>query len=293
MTTLFRVLKISAVNFIRNSWVNVTAILIMFLVAMSVTLFSLVGISLNQTIRDIEGKADVSVFLKDGLSSDAIAKFQQEIASNLAVGKDGVHFVSKEEALAIFSGKNTGIEIAPEDNPLPASFEIKATNPVLLADVVTSMKNNPAIEVNGIKFNKEAIEKISYWANVLRNVGLSLIAVLCLISFFVILNTIRLALYSRKEEIEIMKLVGATDWFIRWPFIFESAYSGMVAGLLSGVVFLISFEFINAQLATLFRIQPLALDITFLLQVFCGQLLIGALFGAFSSFIGTRNFLKV
>jgi cell division transport system permease protein len=293
MHNLFRVLKISAINFIRNSWVNITAILIMFLVAVSTTLFVVVGMNLNQTISDIESKADVSIYLRDGSSPDEITRLQNLLQQQPAVKQDGIRFISKEEALTIFSGRNTGIEVAPNDNPLPASFEVKSNDPAQLSAIVEAVKDNTAIEKNGIKFNKEAIEKIMYWAQVLRTLGLTLISFLACISFLVILNTIKLALYTRKEEIEIMKLVGATDWFIRWPFIFESALSGFVASSLSVLVFLLGSSLLNSQLAVLFRITPVFFSWEFLLQVCVGQIVAGTLFGAFSSFVGTKGFLRV
>ena len=293
MHNLLRVLKISAVNFTRNSWVNITAILIMFLVAVSTTLFIVVGINLNQTISDIESKADVSIYLRDSAGPDEITRLQNLLQQHPAVKQDGIRFISKEEALAIFSGRNTGIDVAPNDNPLPASFEVKSNDPAQLTAIIEAVKDNPAIEKNGIKFNKEAIEKIMYWAQVLRTLGITLISFLACISFLVILNTIKLALYTRKEEIEIMKLVGATDWFIRWPFIFESALSGVVASSLSIIVFLLGSSLLNTQLAVLFRITPVLFSWDFLIQVCVGELVAGALFGAFSSYVGTKSFLRV
>ncbi|MEI6221417.1 MAG: permease-like cell division protein FtsX [bacterium] len=291
MPNFLRVFKFAFINFLRNSSVNITAISIMLLVSLSISLFSLVWINVNQAIITIEQKADVSVFLKDTASPASVAQLQKILQDNPDVRQ--AEYVSKEKALEIFRGRKTGIEVTAEDNPLPASFEIKAFEAVKLTTIIESIRDNQAIESNGIKFNKDAVEKILYWASVLRNLGLGMIAFLVLISFMVILSTVRLAVFTRKEEIEIMKLVGATDWFIRWPFILELSYAGVIASTISLLIFFAVIQAANAQLSIILKVPLVDLSPVMLVKFIAFQLLWGAFLGALSSYIATRAHLKV
>lgn len=291
MNTIFRVFRIAFINFSRNSSVNLTAISIMLLVSLSISFFIMVGLNINQAISMVEQKADISIFLKDTANPAEVASLQKTLQEIPTV--KSVEYISKEQALEIFRGRKTGIEISPEDNPLPASFEVKAFDVTQLNAVVESIKDVPAIESNGIKFNKEAIEKIIYWTSVLRNLGIAMIGFLVVISFMVIVSTIRLAVFSRKDEIEIMKLVGATDWFIRWPFIFEIAYAGIIASLISLVLFFLLFATINTQLSIIMKIPMVEITTAFVVQFIVFQIAWGALLGAFSSYVATHAHLKV
>lgn len=293
MESFLRIFSISLVNFVRNSVVNVTAVSIMLLVSLVISFFLIVALNINKAIEIVENKADVSIFLKDTASPSEVHALQEQLKTHPDVDQEQLRYVTKEEALEIFRGRKTGIDIAPEDNPLPASFEIKAHDAKKLSGIVEAIEQSPAIESNGIRFNKDAVEKILYWAAVLRNLGLGMILFLVLISFMVIINTIRLAIYTRKEEIEIMKLVGATDWFIRWPFIVELSYAGIIASVISLVIFFILFPTVTAQLATILKVPPVDVTPRFLLLFSLMQLTWGACLGAFSSYFATRTHLKI
>jgi len=277
----------------RNGWLSIAAISVMYLVFLSVNIFILFGNSFNTAISSIEDKVDFTVFFLPDASEAAILALRDDLLTNPLVKE--THYVSKDDAYEIYRSEKPEIEgaIVEYGNPFSASLDIKTTDPNQLEGVAETLENNPLIKK--IKYSKQTVDAINRGTRILRSVGVFLIGFLVVIAFLVTLNTVRLAIYNRGREIEIMKLVGATNWFIRWPFILEAVFDGLLAGLLATLTVYFAFDKFSTQLVDLsylLKIPPpvFGIEQAFMLAVY--QLGAGAILGAVSSIMAVRRHLR-
>ena len=174
----------------------------------------------------------ISVYLQDGLSTREI----QEIGTKISTlpGVKQVNLVTKEEAMERFKerlGEQQGILTALDGNPLPNGFEVKMDRPERVNTVAQTISEYKGVE--NTKFGQEVVERLFALTRMIRIFGVVLILFLALAALFIISNTIRLTVFARRKEIGIMKYVGATDWFIRWPFLLEGMILGFGGALVS------------------------------------------------------------
>lgn len=241
--TAARITKTGLHNFARNAWLSTAATAVMTITLTLVAVSYVATVALNSTIRGVVEKIDVSVYLKDSATPEQISALKVKLEQTDNV--QGVNIVSKQDALKQYREQNKDnpklLEAVTEtDNPLPASLQIKAEDPNKL-DPITAVVNQPEYkpllaEREPISYSgdrKATIDRIIQTSNFFKLMGLAASVVFVIISTLIIFNTIRMAIFTRREEIEIMKLVGATNWYIRGPFIFEAALYGIIAAFIS------------------------------------------------------------
>lgn len=241
--TAARITKTGLHNFARNAWLSTAATAVMTITLTLVAVSYVATVALNSTIRGVVEKIDVSVYLKDSATPEQINALKVKLEQTDNV--QGVSLVSKQDALKQYREQNKDnpklLEAVTEtDNPLPASLQIKAEDPNKL-DPITAVVNQPEYKAlladrEPISYSgdrKATIDRIIQTSNFFKVMGLAASIVFVIISTLIIFNTIRMAIFTRREEIEIMKLVGATNWYIRGPFIFEAALYGIIAALIS------------------------------------------------------------
>jgi len=254
--------------------------------------FVILALNLNTLIRQIESKVEITVYLKDGISSIDVQNLQDKIIVWPEVAD--VTYVSKEEAL---NRLRRDLKDQPEmleaisGNPLPASFEIKLKNPRTADKVAGKLKGEVAIDE--IKYGQDIAKKLFAVTTVIRWIGLVFIILLCFASLVLIANTIRLAIFARRKEIGIMKLVGATNWFIRWPFIFEGIFEGLIGSALAVTVLYLANVFFLMKAEELIPFLPLSFSQILFIKLMFGLALAGSTIGAIGSMIALRRFLKV
>ncbi len=241
----------------------------------------------------VEGQLQVRVYLEDGLPEVDLRQLEAHIAG--IPGVVGHAYVSQEEALERlrqYLGDDRFIlEAVEEANPLPASFEIDVLRPDLVERVAFELKDQPG--VREIRYSAEVVRRLLDLTNFFRLAGLAMAFLLTGVTVFIIANTIRLTVFARRDEIAIMKLVGATDWYIRWPFVLEGivlgAAGGGVAALLAAGGYRWLFRFVVERLPflPLVRPEPMLHNLTLVL------LAIGALVGVVGSQISVRRLLEV
>ncbi len=303
--TFGRVIKTGLVNFIRNAWLAVAAIAVM-VITLTIVLFSVIASATFQnTIQQITDKIDISVFLVDTVTDDQKKQLisQLEAQSNVK----SVEYISKDDALDRYKEQNKDnldllLAISQTDNPLPASLQIKPVDPNKLQEIRDFLEKPEVLALQSDKTNysgdrKEAIDKITGATSFLRQAGIVGIVVFAVISVLIIFNTIRMAIFNRREELNIMRLLGASTWYIRGPFVVETVLYGIISAILSVTICNILF---NIQ-ANAFNANSLGLlDIGFASKYFAEnfwkilgiQLTLGILIGAVSSIIATRRYLK-
>ncbi|MGM0378142.1 MAG: permease-like cell division protein FtsX [Bacillota bacterium] len=237
----------------------------------------------------------IAVYLDDQVEGEQIEKIKTQIKD--FKGVKNVRFKSKNKALNEYKnswGDNAYLLEGLEDNPLPNTLEI-SLDKIEYSDIIVNQVN----KFNGIeeiKYDKDTIGKLIHISNYIKNIGMILILILVGISTFIISNTIKLAMNARKKEINIMKYVGATSWFIRWPFILEGTILGLIGALLSsGLMYYIyqyTFSIYNNSFfaliaAYLERPQAIFSDIFVLfITIGCG-------IGALGSLTSIRKYLEV
>ena len=297
-----RISKLGLTNFWRNRWLSLASTLVMTLTLLIISLFIILLLVIGAATTRIKAKMDITVYFKDSAQTEEISDLQQKIAARADVKE--VRYVSKEEALEIWNErqKNQRIKelVTPEENPLPRSLAIKAIDPenlntiadFLLADDFSSMIHKISYEEN-----KQIIDKLLAITAFVRKMGAVLSIIFIIVSILVILNTIRLTIFTRKDEIEIMRLVGASDRFIRFPFIVEGVLYGFLACILAVILMWLVLIFLS-PLTT----QYLGATVTenmkhfftsHIWQIFFMQLGVGIIIGIGCSMFSIRKYLKI
>lgn len=257
---------------------------------------------INKTTDRIKGKMDITVYVLDSATTDQISELQQSLAARADVKE--VKYISKEEALVIWqeNQKNQRIRelVTSTENPLPRSLAIKATNPENLNNIATYLESDDfATIIHKISYeeNKVIIDKLLAITSFVKKIGWLFSIIFVAISILVILNTIRLAIFTRKDEVEIMRLVGASDRFIRTPFVVEGALYGVLACFLVAILMWLGIFAIISPLTS----QYLGSAVTENIQVFFKdhfavifllQFVVGVLIGIGCSLFSIRKYLK-
>jgi cell division transport system permease protein len=304
MLQLWRVLHAGSRTFMRNAWLSTAATAVMTITLCIVVLSFISNSALTSTIKGVTDKIDVSIYLNDAVTPDQRIAFQHALEADSNV--QSVSYRSKAQALSIYEAQNKnnptilqGLQFA--GNPLPASFQIKAKDPKRLDSIITVANEpqfqsmlDPSAPPSYSGQNRDTINRIVRISNFFKSSGLIASIFFVVISTLIIFNTIRMAIFTRREEIEIMKLVGATKWFIRGPFIFEAALYGIIAAIIALVL---SYSLLlggGPKLASYIDVQStINFFQSYPLLIIGGELVIGICIGAFSSMMAMSRYLKL
>lgn len=300
-TSLKRIIKSGWVSFSRNSWLATATIFIMVMVISLVTSLYLLKGMTDFIIGELEAKVDLSVYFKKDVSEGEILRAKEEL-SKLAEVKE-VEYVSSEQALENFKERHKDNPIILEtlteigDNPLPASLNIKVFEAPQYENLVSFLEGSSfqnLIEKIDYREKKPVIEKLFSITSGLNTGGIIFSLILAFLAVLVAFNTVRLAIYNSREEIVVQRLVGASNWFIRGPYIFQGTISGFFATLISLLIFTILCFVLGPKLGAFYP----GLN---LFQYFTGNFFIilliqsatGIGLGIVSSVIAIRKYLQV
>jgi len=301
----WRIVKTGFQNFVRNLTLAIAAMAVM-LITLTIILFSVIAnATFNNTIQKITDRIDISVYLKDDVTDDERNKLIADLKGIQNI--KSVEYVSKDQALEDYKKANESnldllLAISATDNPLPASLRVKPKDPNKIEEIRTflergDIKAKQSDETSYSGDRKDAIDKITSATRFLGQAGIVGVVIFTIVSMLIIFNTIRMAIFNRRDELQIMRLLGASTGYIRGPFVVETIIYGVIAGLLSVVI----CETLFSVSANAFGASSLGLlDITFANDYFAkhfwliltAQLTIGILIGAASSLIATRRYLK-
>jgi cell division transport system permease protein len=300
-----RIVKYGVVNFGRNIWLAIAAIAMMS-ITLTILLFAIVANStFRHTITDITSHIDVSFYLKDDVKPQA----RNALITDLKQLKNvkSVAYLSKAQALKIYQGQNANNKelltaIAETDNPLPASLTIKPNDPNKLQEIRDFLSQPKVVVLQSENSNfgddrKNAIDKITRATHFFEQAGVVGIVIFVIISMLIIFNTIRMAIFNRRDELVIMRLLGASSWFIRGPFVVETMMYGVVAAAISLIV---CWGLFAVASSTLQASSLGLLDIGYsskyfnshLWVIILAQMGVGIMIGAVSSIVATRRYLK-
>jgi cell division transport system permease protein len=279
-------------NVRRSPYQSLAAILIMMLTFLVVSLFTMIVVSSSQIISYFESSPKVTAFFKD----DANQENFDALANSLkATGKvSSITFVSKEEAFKRYSSWNKNnpvlLDLVNAD-VLPPSLEISTYKIEDLDAVAKILKASPY--VSDVVFLKDVVSTLISWTDAIRKIGLVLVIVLAIVSIFIMTTIIGFKISQKREEIEIMRLLSATNWYIRWPFLLEGMLYGAVGAFLGWIFTFALTIYARPYLTSFMReIQLVTVSPAFLLALLAIEIGLAILLGAIASFMAVLRYLK-
>lgn len=288
-------IKQALINVISNRVVHVICLGTMVISMLMLAAFLLLFVNLNSWLQECGHSLSISVYLQDGISKNTTDKIASAIKDLPAV--EIKRFVSKDSALKDlkrFLGAQAGLIEGLSNNPLPASFEL------IFKDVKGQQSDLQQIKrglekiegVDEVQYNKERLKQFEGLTSIVRTFGLVVGCLLCAGVLFIVTNTIKLTIYSRRHEIEILKLVGATDWFVKIPFLLEGAIQGIASGGLALLILFFAYSLLCSEKLHFFTIA--VLEFKFLPQEYVFLIFfLSVALGLLGSFIATGRFISI
>lgn len=292
-------------SFLRNAWLSVAATIVMTITLACILLTFFASYTLNSTVKSFTARIDVSIFFKNEATKDQIDAVTKELKNNADLGVKEITYISKEEARASFEQQNEGDlktlqAIAQAPDAFPASIRVKTLDTAQLQDVVeVTRQEKHAAVVDRDSYRDDArrtaVDRLGNIAKFLRNFGLVASILFGAISILVILNTIRMTIFNRKDEIEIMQLIGASKWYIRGPFLVEASIYGVIAGIFAVASFYVGVLGQAPKLGDYVEeISPAVSQFNEWFWIIVPAVLAaGVLIGIFSSYLAIRKHLKL
>lgn len=286
---------------LRNGWMTFASLSSISISLFVLGVFVLLTSNVNYIAANVESQVEIRVYLNLDIEDSQVSKIQNDIGSIPEVAK--VTFIHKDEGLEVLKSKigEDWVEgFEGDNNPLPHSFTVEVKNPedIALVDQKINQLNavNDPPPIDETDYGAETVEELFVFSDFVNKVGIVLVIGLAITALFLIANTIRLTITARSREIGIMKLVGATNGFIRWPFFIEGAIVGLIGAAIPLTVLLLGYRSIvespNDKVGFMAMIQLQPLDEVALPLI--GLLLgLGILIGIFGTLLSVSRHLKV
>ena len=304
MSSLLYFLKESLTGFTRNLSTALGSIVTIFLSLLIIGIFLIGGFIVENVVSSVEDKVSISVWLSDDASDSDITTLQNYIHG--LEGVESVGFTTKDQALENFRNSMTSnpeiVDQLDGQNPLPASIEVELADPQMVEtiagqiqsnDTFTKICDNPADPADSLKYGQKSVERLFSLTNYIRYIGIALIALLIFIAMVFINNTIRLAILARRKEIAIMRLVGASNGFIRGPFLMEGALHAIIGSLLAVGSLELLRSLVFPKISSALVWLPLDLGGSTTFMIYAILVVAGLVIGLLGSALAMRRYLKV
>ena len=280
-------------SFKRNIWMTLASIFTVVLSLFILGFFSIVIFNLNKMADTLESQVQISVYLKDDLSQEEIDETKETLSK--IEGLQDIKFTTREEAMKNFKERLGDqqflLDALDDTNPLPDSFSLTVTSPQQVKTIADTAAALDSVE--SASYSQDIINHLFNLTHLIRLIGIALIILLTGAAIFIISNTIRLTVFARRKEIAIMKYVGATDWFIRWPFLLEGICLGFIGGGLATIFLYIVYNQVTQEIYEAMAFFPLIPQHPFIDYISLAILVAGIIIGALGSTISLKRFLKV
>jgi len=288
-------------NHIRTTWHHIRrspfqsliAVIVMTLSFFVMSIFIFTNTGLSSVLNYFETKPEITLFLKDGLDKATVEGVQKELSNYKNVKE--IKYISKDKALEIYKEQN-------KDNPLltemvtasilPASFEVTVSEPATLEEIYQNYSTRTTI-IDEIIYQKDVIKSLLIWTKNIRITGILITSIIGLISLLTIITVIGMKITNRKEEINISRLLGASKFYVKKPFLLEGLFYGLFGSffgfIFTFIIILIVRNSVNNffQPVVFFNINPI-----FYLEILLIELLVGSILGLFASWIGSNRYIK-
>jgi cell division transport system permease protein len=282
-------------SFWRNLAVSMAAVVSITLILILAGVNLLVGHAFSQVLDSFRAKvSEISINVADDTPLQTVYDFQQQLSLDPRVTH--VKFVTKDEALTQFKADPSNVVLAQQidGNPLDAKLEVRVANLSDVAAIDTLARRWPGVDpTDPTNYQGDFVNRMLGLSQWLGLAGVGLLAILVVVSIVIVMNTIRTAVYHRRKEIEVMKLVGATEWFVRGPFVLEGVMTGLIAAAFALALLVIAYQPAVDRFRSDIAFIPLSYDPAFVASLARDLLLGGALLGALGSYIGVRRYVKL
>ena len=285
-------IKSSLRNIRRSPYQAMAAVLIMMLTFLTISFFTFLLSGSSRVINFFESKPQVTAFFKNEAKQSDINALEKQVKNTGKVAS--LKFVSKQEALKIYRQQNKDdpllLDLVTADI-LPASLEISAYRINDLSGISEMLKES--LVVQEVIFQKDIVATLVSWTSAVRKIGIGLIAVLSLVSIFIMVTIIGIKISQRKEDIEIMRLIGASNWYIRWPFLFEGMFYAALGAVIGWMIASFALWYSTPFLSSFLKGIPiLPVSLVFLLRVLLAELIFAIILGFLSSFLAVLRYLR-
>ena len=292
-STIWYYLKETFTSLKRNSLMSIASISTVALSILVLGMFLTMVLNVNNLAKHLENQVQVTVYMADSATADQLKNMDAALRGTEGIVK--VTPVTKAQALKNFKERlgeqQKLLDALGEDNPFPYSFEIQVDRPERIGQLVPVIEKMPGVET--AKFGQEVVEHIFQLTRILRVGGVALIRMLAIATLFIISNTIRITVFARRREVNIMKYVGATDWFIRWPFLLEGMIIGFVGAAIAAAALFQLYNAAQQKIYATLSFFPMLPSWPYMYYLCGGLIVVGTLIGACGSSISLRKFLDV
>jgi cell division transport system permease protein len=283
-------------NLTRNAWMSFASVSAVAITLLILGISLVIALNVQQMSTYVASQVEIDVFLKLNVSDAQGKQVANQIQS--MNGVKSVQLITKEEGFKRLQSqidkqyKDVVGELSNQ-NPLPVQIVVKAADPKQTLAIAKEIRSLPT--VYQVHDGKDYVDKLMTFLDIVRNVGLVFIAALIITAMFLISNTIKITIFSRRREIEIMKLVGATDWFIRWPFLLEGMIIGFLGAIVPYLAIAIGYRALFEHFGGTFQVLTFSLVDPALLATKLALILfgIGIVIGTWGGVMSVRKFLKV
>jgi cell division transport system permease protein len=279
-------------NIRRSPYQALAAILIMTLTFLVFSFFTFILAGSSEIVNYFESKPQVTAFFKNEAKQSDINELENKLSKT---GKtSSIKFVSKEDALKIYREQNKNDPLLLDlvtAEVLPSSFEISAQKIEDLSSISDMLKKSPVI--SDVVYQKDVVSALTSWTGAIRKIGVVLVVLLSLVSIFIMVTIIGIKISQRKEDIEIMRLIGASNWYIRLPFIAEGVVYGLIGAVVGWIIATVTLLYATPFLESFLRgIPVLPVPYISLLSLLGIELLFAVFLGIVSSFLAVFRYLK-
>lgn len=304
MSSIFYFFRESLTGFTRNLSTTLGSIITIFLSLLIIGIFSICGLVINNVVASVENQVSITAYVADNAAQKDINEVQDYVK-----GLDGVQsvsFTTKDQALQNFSSSMTSnpdiVNQLDGQNPLPASIDIQLDEAKEVSSIASQIENNstfrkicdnPSDPADSLQYGQKTVDKLFSLTNAIRIGGVALIALLIFIAFIFINNTIRLAILARRKEIAIMRLVGASNGFIRGPFLAEGSLHAIIGSFLAIIIMEILRNLVLPRASVALPWLPIQLDLSWFILIYVALLIAGLVIGLLGSMFAMRRYLKV
>lgn len=287
-----RSLRTSWKHIRRNPYQSMTAIFIIMITFFAISIFAIAILASSMVVNYLESRLEVVAFFNDDAKQSDINTLQSELKQTGLIAN--MKYVSKKDALAKYREQNKDdpvlLELVTEDI-LPASLEISTGNLQDLPSIAGKLKNSPIVQT--VRYPQDVVSTLTNWTNAIKIIGVGLIFILTAESILIMITIIGFKISQKKEEIEIMKLLSATNWYIRRPFILEGVFYGVIGTVLGWALAIVSLIYAAPYIQSFLKDIPfLSLSPDFLFKLLVGELLAAAAIGMFAGSVAVLRYLK-
>lgn len=277
----------------RSPFQSLIAILVMTVSFFCFALFAVISSGMSSVLGYFETKPEITIFLKDGLDKSSVEGLQKELSNYPNIRE--IKFISKDKALSLYKDQNKANPMLTEmvtASILPASFEVSVSDPKVLEQIAQNFSAKKD-QIDEIIYQKDIIKQLLNWTNIIRKTGIIIVSSTTLITLTIIFIIIGMKITNRKDEINISRLLGASNFYVKRPFLIEGLIYGFFGSFLGVLVCLSLLAYFYKSINTFFNpIVFITLNPTFYLILISSSLALGSFLGFFASWIGVKRYIK-